>query len=101
MLQELQVTPWSRNKNPKHLKITSPITAFCMIRNVNTRDSLKASDLMLRDGYLLCPDCKKKIMLVRTSDTINGTAYCHNHLCKSLWHIIIADNTLFRMEKIK
>lgn len=50
---------------------------------------------MIKDGYLICPHCHKKIQPIGEHDTIVTTVYCHN--CKRYYKIVIADGELMRI----
>lgn len=51
---------------------------------------------MIKNGFLLCPECEKKIQPVCDKDTINATVYCSN--CKLYYKIVVANEELYYIE---
>jgi len=52
---------------------------------------------MIKDNFLLCPDCRKKIQPIDERDTINGTVYCNK--CRAYWKVVIANKEILKIEK--
>lgn len=53
---------------------------------------------MIKDNFLLCPTCNKKIQPINEHDVIVSTVYCHN--CKAYYKIVIADGELIKISKL-
>lgn len=55
---------------------------------------------LIKDEFLLCKNCHKKIMPIRENDVMIGVVYCTK--CKNYFEIVIAQNEVFKCDlKIK